>query len=87
MARTAESILKSRERETPDGRASQGTSAIAEVRDHVQKAFIGYRQAMYRVPVRYAATIAAELGVDVGKLEKLMRGQYKTNWRRSRHQF
>ena len=71
-ARVAESILKSRERELRLQRQRGELVPIADVRSHVAKAFVGYRQTIQRIPVRHAASIAAELGVDAGKLERLM---------------
>lgn len=71
-ARVAESILKSRERELRLQRQRGELVSIADVRAHVFKAFVGYRQAMQRIPVRHAGSIAAALGVDAGKLERLL---------------
>lgn len=72
MARTAESVLKSRERALKLAERRKELVPIAEVRSHVAKAFVGFRQAIQRIPVRHAAAIAAELGVDAGKLDKAL---------------
>lgn len=72
MARTAESILKSRERELKLAERRKELVPIADVRAHVSKAFTGFKMTMQRIPVRHAGAIAAALGVDAGKLEKLL---------------
>lgn len=72
MARTAESILKSRERELKLAERRKELVPVAQVRSHITKAFIGFRQAVQRIPARHAAAIAAELGVDTGKLDKAL---------------
>jgi hypothetical protein len=72
MARTAESILKSRERALKLQKQRGELVEIEAVRNHVSKAFIGYRQAMQRIPVRHAAAIAAEVGCDAAALDKAL---------------
>ena len=42
---------------------------LAKVREHIEKAFIGIRQAIQRMPSRHVAAIAAELGCDAGALD------------------
>lgn len=72
MARIAETILKARERELKMAERRKELVPLARVREHALKAFIGYRQAIQRLPSRHAAAIAAELGCDAGALETLL---------------
>lgn len=69
MARIAETILKARERELKMAQRRKELVPLDRVRDHVSRAFIGYRQAMQRLPSRHVAAMAAELGCDAGVLE------------------
>jgi hypothetical protein len=72
MARTAETILKARERELKLAERRRELVPLANVREHVNKAFVGYRQALQRIPSRCCADMAAQLGCDAGDLERLM---------------
>jgi hypothetical protein len=78
MARTAESILKSRERELKLRMRRGELVEISRVRDHVQKAFIAYRQSIQRLPARHAASIAAEVGCDPAALDKALQRVIQT---------
>lgn len=69
MARIAETILKARERELKMAQRRKELVSLDRVREHVSKAFIGFRQAVQRLPSRHVAAIAAELGCDAGALE------------------
>lgn len=69
MARIAETILKARERELKMAQRRKELVPLDRVREHVSKAFIGFRQAVQRLPSRHVAAIAAELGCDAGALE------------------
>ena len=62
LARTAVTVLKARERHLKIAERRKELVPLAAVKDHVSKAFIGYRQAMERMPVRWASQIAATLG-------------------------
>lgn len=69
MARIAETILKARERELKMAQRRKELVPLDRVREHVSRAFIGFRQAVQRLPSRHVAAIAAELGCDAGALE------------------
>jgi hypothetical protein len=58
--RTAETILKVRELDLKIRDRQKGLVPLARVRSHIEKAFTAYKQAMQRLPSRYAAAIAAE---------------------------
>jgi len=68
-ARFVETILKSQERELKMAQRRKELVPIAAVKTHVEKAFIGLRQVIQRLPSRHVAAIAAEIGCDPGKLE------------------
>jgi hypothetical protein len=68
-ARFVETILKSQERELKMAQRRKELVPIAAVKSHVEKAFIGLRQAIQRLPSRHVAAIAADIGCDPGKLE------------------
>ena len=72
MARIAETILKARERELKMAQRRKELVPLDRVREHVSKAFIGFRQAVQRLPSRHAAAIAADLGCDPARLEAAM---------------
>jgi len=72
MARIAETILKVKERELKMAQRRKELVPLDRVREHVSRAFIGFRQAVQRLPGRHAASIAAELGCDAGALEAAM---------------
>jgi hypothetical protein len=69
MARTAETILKSHERQLKMQERRKELVPLAAVKGHVERAFIGLRQAVQRLPNRHVAAIAAEIGCDPGKLD------------------
>lgn len=69
MARTADAILKARERELKMAERRKELVPLAKVREHVSKAFISFRQVVQRLPSRHVAAIAAELGCDAALLE------------------
>jgi hypothetical protein len=69
MARTAETTLKSHERQLKMKERRKEFVPIASVKGHVERAFIGLRRAIQRLPSRHVAAIAAEIGCDPGKLE------------------
>ncbi len=71
-ARTAETILKARERELKIAQRRRELVSLAQQREHVGRAFVGYRQAMQRLPSRHVPQMAAELGCDPGGLERLL---------------
>ena len=62
LARTTVTVLKARERHLKIAERRKELVPLAAVKDHVSKAFIGYRQAMERMPARWASQIAATLG-------------------------
>lgn len=69
MARTAETILKSHERELKMAQRRKELVPLASVKGHVERAFIGLRQAIQRLPSRHVASIAAEIGCDPSLLD------------------
>jgi hypothetical protein len=69
MARTADTILKAYERDLKMRRTRKELVPLATVKQHIEKAFIGYRQAVQRLPSRFAAQIAAEAGCDASALD------------------
>jgi hypothetical protein len=71
-ARTAEMILKARERDLKIAERKKQLVPLANVKQHIDKAFIGYRQAMQRLPSRHASQIAAELQSDPARLDVLL---------------
>lgn len=68
-ARIAETILKSHERELKMAQRRKELVPLASVKGHVERAFIGLRQAIQRMPSRHVASIAAELGCDPSLLD------------------
>jgi len=69
MARTADTILKAYERDLKMAQRRKELVPLASVKQHIEKAFIGYRQAIQRLPSRFAAQIAAEAGCDASVLD------------------
>ena len=59
MARTAETILKSHERQLKTAERRKELVPIEAVKGHVEKAFIGLPQAIQRLPSRHVPAIAA----------------------------
>ena len=76
MARLAETILKARQRDLVIAERRKKLVALDAVKQHVEKAFTGYRQAVQRMPSRYAAQMAAHLGCDsaalTGELDRMI---------------
>jgi hypothetical protein len=68
-ARTREMGLKIEERALRIAERRKQLVPVASVKTHIEKAFIGYRQAMQRLPNRFAAQIAAEVGCDAAVLD------------------
>lgn len=69
MARTADTILKAYERDLKMARARKELVPLASVRGHVERAFVGYRQSVQRLPARFGAQIAAEVGCEPSALD------------------
>jgi hypothetical protein len=69
MARTAETILKSHERQLKMKERRKELVPLAAVKGHVERAFIGLRQTIQRLPSRHVASIAAEIGCDPSLLD------------------
>ena len=69
MARTAETILKARERDLKIAERRKELVPLALVKGHIEKAFVGYRQAVQRLPSRFAAQMAADVGCEAGALD------------------
>lgn len=67
--RTAETILKARERAQAIAVNEQELIRKAPVLRHVEEAFAAYRKELQSLPARYGAQIAAEAGCDVGALD------------------
>lgn len=70
--RTAETIIKIRERELKLAERRKEVIPVSKAREHIERAFIGYRQAVQRLPSRHAAAIAAALGCDPAALDKAL---------------
>lgn len=69
QARTAETILKARERDIRIAKLRKELVPLEDVRKHVNRAFTGYRQAVQGIPARFGAQMAAEVACDVGLLD------------------
>nr|USU31103.1 hypothetical protein NG677_17395 [Methylobacterium sp. OTU13CASTA1] len=69
MARTADTILKAYERDLSMAQKRKELVPLAKVKDHVERAFIGLRQAVQRLPSRHVAAMAAELQCDPAALD------------------
>jgi hypothetical protein len=67
-ARTADTILKAHERDLKMARLRKEQVPIKHVRPHIEKAFHGYKQAVLRIPDRFAAEMAAALDCDETQL-------------------
>jgi hypothetical protein len=67
-ARTADTILKAHERDLKMARLRKEQVPIKHVRPHIEKCFHGYKQAVLRIPDRFAAEMAAELCCDETQL-------------------
>ncbi len=68
-ARTADTILKAYQRDLAMAQKRKELVPLIKVMAHVDKAFIGYRQAIQRLPSRHAASMAAELGCEAAALD------------------
>ena len=68
-ARTADTILKAYERDLKLAERRKQLVPIARVKSHIEKAFIGIRQAIQRMPSRHVPAMAAELGCDPAALD------------------
>lgn len=68
-ARTADTILKAHERELKIAQRRKELVPLARVKEHVEKAFIGLRQAIQRMPSRHVPEMAATLGCDPRALD------------------
>lgn len=71
-ARTAETILKAREKAQAIAIAEGKLLPRDEVIRHVSEAFSNYRKALLDLPSRKGAQMAAELNCDVGKLDLVL---------------
>lgn len=71
-ARTAETILKARQREMQMAERRKELVPFARIKPHVDKAFIGLRQSIQKVPGRFGAEIAAECGCDPADLDRAL---------------
>ncbi len=69
MARTADTILKAYERDLKMKQRRKELVPLVKVQEHVEKAFIGFRQVVQRLPTRHVAAIAAEVGCDPALLD------------------
>lgn len=71
-ARTADTILKAYERDLKIAQRRKELVPIALVKTHIEKAFIGLRQAIQRLPSRHVPEMAATLGVDPTRLDEVL---------------
>lgn len=67
--RTAETILKARERAQAIALNEEELIRKLPVMRHVEEAFAAYRKELQSLPARYGAQIAAEAGCDVAALD------------------
>jgi len=67
--RTAETILKARERAQAIAVGERELIRKAPVMKHIEESFANFRKELQAMPARYGAQIAAEAGCDVGKLD------------------
>jgi hypothetical protein len=70
--RSAELILKARERAINIAASEGSMVPMAPLVRHVSEAFRNYRKSLEALPARYGAQIAAEVGCDVGKLDRAL---------------
>lgn len=68
--RTAEIILKARERDLTIQKMQGLLVPKRAILKHVEEAFANYRKELQALPARYGAEMAAELGVKVSALDK-----------------
>lgn len=68
-ARTAETILKARERAINIETKQQRLVPADEVAKYVGNQFVKYRQAVQRIPARFSAQMAGEIGCDPHQLD------------------
>lgn len=71
-ARTAETILKAREKAQSIAKEAGELLPCDEVIRHVASAFSNYKKALLELPSRIGAQMAAELGCDVGELDRAL---------------
>ena len=71
-ARTADTILKAHERDLKMAQRRKELVPLAQVKTHVGRAFVGFRQSVQRLPSRHVPAMAAELECDPGMLESLL---------------
>ncbi len=69
MARTADTILKAHERDLSMAQKRKTLVPLAKVKEHVERAFIGLRQSVQRLPSRHVPAMAAERGCEPGALD------------------
>jgi hypothetical protein len=72
--RTAETILKARERAQAIAVGERELIRKAPVMKHIEESFANFRKELQAMPARYGAQIAAEAGCDVGKLDAALSG-------------
>lgn len=71
-ARTAETILKARERHLKILQRRKELVPLVQQQKHVSDAIVSIRQVIQRLPSRHGASMAAELGVDAGDLDRVL---------------
>ena len=71
-ARTAETILKAREKAQSIAKEAGELLPCDEVIRHVASAFSNYKKALQELPSRVGAQMAAELDCDVGDLDRAL---------------
>ena len=69
LARTAELILRARDRALKIEERRRLLVPLDAVKRHVSGAFVGFRQTVQRMPSRHVPEMAARLGVDPGLLQ------------------
>ena len=71
-ARTAETILKARERHLKILQRRKELVPLAQQQKHVSDAIVAIRQIWQRMPSRHGAAMAAELGVSAADLDRVL---------------
>src|SRR3954451_2783840 len=71
-ARTAETILKARERDLNIAQKRGELVPAAAVAKYVGEQFVKFKQAVQRIPARFSAQLAGELGCDPHQLDAVL---------------
>jgi hypothetical protein len=72
LAKIAETISRTEQRELEIATARRELVPLKHVQRHIERIFIGIKTAFLNLPARHAPAMAAKLGVDQIVLESLM---------------